>query len=193
MPGLYVRRGRVKEPSRFLPFFPIFPDFFPLFPILANFSLSGVALCPLAPPHPPRGYTTASVHTQIWLIFALGKGEGLYFIPTPEKPIYFIPTPEKYFIPTPEKPIYFIPTPEKPIYFIPTPEKPIYFIPTPEKPRKGMVIEAGNVLQRNVHQHMIWIPFPKMREHLNGIKEAPNGLFLKPPYNYKVFYSRPKT
>ena len=37
--------------SRFFLSFPIFPDFFPSFSrYLANFSLSGVALCPLDPP-----------------------------------------------------------------------------------------------------------------------------------------------
>ena len=40
--ALSVRRGKVKEPPRFLPFlpdFPLFPDFSPLFPIFLYFSL----------------------------------------------------------------------------------------------------------------------------------------------------------
>ena len=53
------QEGKVKEPSRFLfclffPILPLFPDFSGFFPsfsrFLANFSLSGVALCPLDPP-----------------------------------------------------------------------------------------------------------------------------------------------
>ena len=50
-PALSVRRGKVKESSRFFPVFPIFFYFSPSFSrFLANFSLSGVTLCPLDPP-----------------------------------------------------------------------------------------------------------------------------------------------
>ena len=48
----------MKKPSRFLPFLPDFSSFSLFSPILANFSLSGVALCP---PCTPSGYATGSL------------------------------------------------------------------------------------------------------------------------------------
>ena len=58
LPALSVRRGKVKEPSRFLPFLPdfssfspIFPDFFPLFPgFWQIFRCQGWHSAPLATP-----------------------------------------------------------------------------------------------------------------------------------------------
>ena len=68
---LSVRRGKVKEPSRFLPFLPDFSSFFPIFPLFSRFFM----IFPLFPdfrqiircqgwhsaPLPPSGYATGSV------------------------------------------------------------------------------------------------------------------------------------
>ena len=75
-PALSVRRGKMKEPSRFLPFLPDFkkifekfvPDFLGGALFLAKFSLSGVAPCLL---DPPSGYA------RHWSIFKFHSGTSL--------------------------------------------------------------------------------------------------------------------
>ena len=68
---LSVRKGKVKEPSRILPFLPDFASFFPIFPSFSRFLAFFFAGGGTLPSLTPSGYTTVDNSYRIYMKFVI--------------------------------------------------------------------------------------------------------------------------